>query len=142
MRTIVKPLPHDLGVKAALETTGKPVGWGEAPDGALAALLDTDEPGPDYFVLYRVSSQHTGTLSDPYADAGFVYQFTSVGRLPDGAAYLTGLIEEALLGATIADRVITEVEPLLERGPLPDRDIGPPHPFYAISQYRLHTVPA
>ena len=137
-RTIVKPLPHDLAVMAALDATGRPVGWAQAPTGALntAGL-----PVADYWVLTRVGGQRDGTLSDPYADVDLTYQITSIGRLPDGASFLAGLIESALLGVNITDRQVLRVEPLLEQGPFADRDVGPPHPYYAISQYRIVTAP-
>ena len=138
-RTIVKPLPHDLAVKTALATTGVPVYWGSAPSGAIG----TDGlPVADYMTMWRIGGQRDGTLSDPYGDGNFTYQITSTGKLPDGASRLAGLIESALLGVTITGRTVVEVEPLLEQGPFPDRDVGPPHPFYAISQYRLVTAPA
>ena len=139
MRTIVEPLPHDLAVIDALETIGRPVGFAAAP----AGTLNSDGlPTQDYMTVWRVGSERNGPLGDAYDAGTFTYQITSVGRLPDGVSWLTGQIEEALVGTTITGRVVTQVEPLLEQGPFPDRDIGPPHPFYAISQYRLHTVPA
>ena len=139
MRTIVEPLPHDLAVKAALESIGKPVGWSQAP---ASALSSSGLPSTDYMVLWRVGAERDGTLNDPYADGGFVYQITSVGRLPDGVSWLAGKIEAALLGATVDDRAVTEVVPLLEQGPFADRDVGPPHPYYGISQYRVRSTPA
>ena len=139
MRTIVKPLPHDLAVKAALETIGKPVGYGNAPANALTT---SGLPATDYLVLHRVGGGRLGTLNDPYADAQLVYQVNAVGKLPDGVAGLLGRVEAALLATSITGRQVTQVEPLAEQGPQPDRDIGPPHPFWGFTQLRLWTVPA
>lgn len=139
MRTIVEPLPHDLAVVDALETIGRPVGFAAAPAGSLDA---NGLPTQDYMTVWRVGADRDGPLGDGFDAVSFTYQITSVGRLPDGVSWLTGQIEEALVATAVTGRVVTLVEPLLEQGPFPDRDIGPPHPFYAISQYRLHTVPA
>lgn len=140
MRTIVEPLPHDLGVKAALEAIGKPVGFAQAPDGVLGT---NGVPTEDYMVLFPIGGgQRSGTLSDPFADVRLVYQITIVGRLPDGVRWLTGKIEPALLGTTVADRVVAQVIPEDLEGVFADRDVGPPHPFYSTPRYRLHTVPA
>ena len=139
MRTIVEPLPHDLAVKAALETTGKPVGFGRAPSGALD---DKGLPVADYFVIYPISGIRDGTLNDPYADGSFVYQFTIVGRLPEAVRHLAGMIEPALLDVTIADRSVVQVIPEDLGQVLADRDVGPPHPYYATPRFRLNTVPA
>lgn len=137
--TVVSPLPHDLAVKAALETIGRPVGYGAAP---AAALEDSGLPAQDYLVLYRVSGQRDGTLSDPFGDGLLTYQTTAVGRLPDGVAWLLGRVEAALATVTITGRAVLQVEPVAEQGPQPDRDVGPPHPFWGFAQFRLVTVPA
>lgn len=139
MRTIVRPLEHDLAVKAALESIGKPVGYGAAP---LDAIGNDGLPVADYLVLYRVGGQRGGTLADPFADGLLTYQATAVGRLPDGVSWLLGRVESALLGVTIAGRSVIRVEPVAERGPEPDRDVGPPHPFFGWAQFQLVTVPA
>ena len=141
MRTIVEPLPHDLAVIDALETTGKPVGFAAAPDGALDGVLN--RTGSDYYVVYPIAGgRRDGTLNDPYADGEFVYQVTIIGRMPEGVRYLAGLIEPALLGITVADRVVTQVIPEDMGAVAADRDVGPPHPFYATPRYRLSTTPA
>lgn len=138
-RTVVAPLPHDLAVKAALETTGKPVEIGRAPEGALAGVLN--RTGPDYVVIWPENTVRDGSLADPYADATFVYRLTIVGRQAQGVRDLLGDIEPALLGATVADRVVTHVE--VEFGAVTeDRDVGPPHPVYATPTVRLSTTPA
>lgn len=139
MRTVVKPLPHDLAVIAALQSTGKAVGYGAAPAGSIGT---SGLPIADYLVVHRVGGQRDGTLNDPYADASLTYQINAVGKLPDGVAGLLGRVEAALLGATITDRVVTQVEPVAEQGPQADRDVGPPHPFWGFVQIRLVTVPA
>ena len=139
MRTVVRPLPHDLAVVAALETVGRPVGYGNAPANALTT---SGLPATDYLVIYRVGGQRSGTLNDPFSDAVLTYQINAVGRLPDGVAWLLGQVEQALLGAAIVDRVVTRVEPVAEQGPQADRDVGPPHPFWGFQQVQLSTVPA
>lgn len=141
MRTIVTPLPHDLAVKAALETTGKPVGFGRAPDGALDGVLSGS--GSDYYVVYPIGGGgRGGSLSDPYADVELVYQFTIIGRMPEGVRYLAGLIEPALIGITVTGRTITQVIPEDLEGVYADRDVGPPHPYYSTPRYRLATTPS
>lgn len=139
-RTIVTPLPHDLAVVDALETTGKPVGFAQAPVGALNA---SGLPVADYYVVYPIGGgRRDGSLDDPYADGEFVYQITIVGRLPDGVRYLAGLIEPALLGVTVTGRGIAQVVPEDLEGVFADRDVGPPHPYYSTPRYRLLSVPA
>ena len=140
MRTVVEPLPHDLAVVAALETIGQPVGFAAAPPSALDAA---GLPVEDYVVLYPVAGgERDGTLADPYADAELVYQTTIVGRLPAGVRWLAGRIEAALLGVTVAGRVIVQVIPEDFGDVAPDRDVGPPHPYYATPRWRLRSVPA
>lgn len=138
MSTIVKPLPHDLAVIAALETTGKPVGFAEAPEGALEGVrLRT---GPDYYVLYPLTSRRDGSLGDAYSDGEFVYQVTCVGRLASGVRYLAGLLEPALAGITITGRKVIQTVPEDDSGVRPDTDVTP-HVFIATPRYRLVTVP-
>ena len=140
-RTIVTPLPHDLAVVDALETTGKPVGFARAPDGALDGVLAGT--GSDYYVVYPIGGgRRDGSIGDPYADVELVYQITVIGRLPEGVRYLTGLIEPALLGTTVANRVVSLVIPEDLEGVFADRDVGPPHPYYSTPRYRLVTTPA
>ena len=140
MRTIVAPLPHDQAVIAALETIGAPVGFAQAPDGSL----DEDElPLVDYIVVFPIGGgRRDGSIADPYSDAEFVYQFTIVGRLPEGVRYLAGQIESALIDVTVAGRKVTRVAPEDLEGVYADRDVGPPHPFYSTPRYRLSTTPA
>lgn len=139
-RTIVEPLPHDLAVVAALETIGRPVGLAQAPPGALD---NRGLPVADYLVVYPIGGgRRNGSLGDPFADAELVYQITAVGRLPDGVRWLTGRIEAALLGVTVAGRTISQVVPEDLEGVFADRDVGPPHPFYSTPRYRLRSTPA
>lgn len=138
MRTTVETLPHDLAVIAALETTGRPVGYGNAPSGSIGT---NGLPTTDYLVLYRVSGQRDGSLADPFADAHLTYQVNAIGRLPHACADMLAEAEAALIGTTVADRVVVQVEPVAEQGPQADRDVGPPHPYWAFGQYRLVTVP-
>lgn len=139
MRTIVEPLPHDLAVKAALETLGRPVGFGQAPAGSIGT---NGLPTTDYLVLYPINSVRSGTLNDPYADADLVYQVTIVARMPEAVRDIAGEIEAALLGVTVTGRVISQVIPEDFDGVFPDRDVGPPHPYYGTPRVRLRSVPA
>lgn len=139
MRTVVEPLPHDRAVITALETVAA-VGFGEAPEGALAALRDTANPGDDYLILYPLNTVHDGTLDDPHTDAELVYQVTVVGRAAAGVRYLVGQIESALLTVTVAGRAVRVVPDDLE-GVRADRDVIPAV-FYATPRYRLYTVPS
>lgn len=138
-RTIVKPLPHDLAVIAQLKMLGRPVGFAEAPDGALAAVQA--RTGPDYMILYPLSSGRDGTLEDPYADADFVYQVTCVGRLASGVRWLVGEIEDRLLGVAVAGRAVVEVVVEDDRAVRPDNDLDPAV-FIATPRIRLVSTPA
>ena len=137
--TTVAPLPHDLAVVDALESIGKPVGYGKAPTSAL----DSDGlPTTDYLVVYPLSSVQSGPLGDSFADGRLAYQITVVGRLPDGVRWLVGRLEQALAGVAITGRVVAQVIPDDLGGVVADRDVGPPHPYYATPRFTLHTVPA
>lgn len=138
MATIVKPLPHDLAVIAALESIGKPVGFAEAPPGALEGVQQ--KSGPDYMILYPLNSTRDGGLGDSWSEAEFVYQVTCVGRAASGVRYLTGLIESALQGVTVAGRAIVRVAVEDDGSVRPDEDVDPPV-MIATPRYRLMSVP-
>lgn len=138
MTTFVKPRPHDKAVTAALATIGQPVDFGKPPTDALANLR---AGGPDYLIVWPVSSSRDGSLADPWSDGSFTYQIDIVGRSPAGVRHLAGMIEEALVGVTVADRVVTMVEPLTDGRLDPDFDTDPPI-YTAKPEIRLHTVPA
>lgn len=138
-RTIVKPLPHDLAVIAQLEMLGRPVGFAEAPEGALAAVQA--RTGPDYMILYPQRSTRDGPTGDPYADADFTYQVTVVGRLAAGVRWLVGELEDRLLGVAIAGRSVVHVLVEDDGGVRPDNDIDPPV-FIATPLVRLSTTPS
>lgn len=137
-QSTVALLPHDLAVIVALETIGKPVGFGEAPAGALAGVQD--RTGPDYYVLYPLNTVRDGSLGDPYTDAELVYQITCVGRLAAGARWLVDQIEPALLTVAIAGRSVTQVIPEDGGQVRPDFDLTPPVQL-ATPRYRITTVP-
>lgn len=138
MRTTVELLPHDLAVIAALETTGKPVGFAAAPPGALDAVQK--RTGPDYLILYPLNTFRDGSLGDPWKDADLVYQVTCVGRLAAGVRWLVDQIEPALLGTTVAGRAITQVVP--EDGGQVSLDVDVTPPVYiATPRYRLSSTP-
>lgn len=140
MSTVVRLLPHDLAVKAALETIGKPVGFAEAPAGALEAFAN-DPPGPDYYVLYPINTVRDGSLGDPFVDAELVYQITCVGRLAAGARWLVDQIEPALTGITVANRQVNLVIPEDGGQVRPDEDVEP-SVFIATPRVRLVTTAA
>ncbi len=140
MRSAVELLPHDQAVKSALLTIGVPVGFVEAPAGALDGVLSG--AGPDYIVMFPISGgSRDGSISDPYADAEIVYQITVVGQLPEGVRHIVGQLEPALVGAAVTGRRVLMVEPQAPGAVLVDRDVGPPHPFYGTAIFRLHTTP-
>lgn len=138
--TVVLPLAHDLAVIAALETTTRPVGFAEAPDGALEAVQGRPV-GPGYFIVYPVQGGgRDGSLADPFADAELVYQITTVARTAQEVRWLVGLIEPALAGLEVDGRVVWQVEPE-DGGVLLDRDVDPPV-FYSTPRFRLRSSPA
>lgn len=137
-RTLVEALPHDLAIIAALETLSRPVGFAEAPKGALKAVqLKT---GPDYLILYPISSNRDGSLGDAWAEADFSFQVTCVGREAAGVRWLVGRIEYALLGVTVSGRVITQVVVEDDGAVRPDFDVDPPV-LVATPRYRISSVP-
>lgn len=139
MTTVVKLLPHDLAVIAALGTTGKPVGFAAAPTGALAAVQNGT--GPDYFIVYPIGGTRDGSLGDAYSDAEPVYQITCVGRLAAGARWLVDQIVPALATLSITGRTVTQVIPEDGGQVRPDLDVTPPV-FIATPRIRICTVPA
>lgn len=134
----VAALPHDLAVLAALGTVGKPVGFANAPAGALEGVRTGT--GPDYYVLYPINTVRDGTLGDPWKDGELVYQVTCVGRLAKGARWLADRAEPALQGVTVAGRTVTQVIPEDGGQVRPDFDVTPPV-FVATPRFRLVSVP-
>ncbi len=137
MSTIVKPLPHDLAVKAALETLGKPVGFAAPPPNAL---MNMKAGGPDYLIVWPISSGRDGSLGDPWADGSFSYQIDCVGRLPAGVRWLVGEIPAALASLAIAGRAITQIVPVTDGRVMVDFDVDPPI-YTAQPEVRITTVP-
>lgn len=138
MATVVDLLPHDLAVITRLETLGKPVGFAEAPAGALDGVrLRT---GPDYMILWPLNSIRGGTLADPFRDVELVYQVTCVGRLASGVRWLVSRIETALAGTTITGRTLLQVIPE-DGGQVRTDDDVTPNVFIATPRFRLETVP-
>ncbi len=138
MTTIVALLPHDLAVIAALQTIVMPVGFAEAPAGALAGVQA--RTGPDYIIVYPLQAQRDGTLGDAFSDAELVYQFTCVGRLASGVRWLVDQIEPALASVAITGRAVLQVIPEDGGQVRPDFDLDPPV-FLATPRFRLVTVP-
>lgn len=146
-RTVVQPLPHDLAVLARLGTittvvdavvTPVPVGFGEAPVGALEGVQA--KTGPDYMILYPLNSNRDGNLGDPWSEADFVYQVTCVGRTAAGVRWLVGKLETALLTVTVTGRAVTQVVMEDDGTVRPDFDLDP-QVIYATPRLRIQTVP-
>lgn len=138
-RSVVDLYPHDQAVLTALETIGKPVGFAEAPAGALEGVQEGT--GPDYLVVFPLpSGLRDGNLADPYTDADLVYQITCVGRLASGARWLVSRVETALLGATITGRAVLQVIPEDPGAVRADTDVEPAV-FIATPRFRIQTVP-
>ncbi|MCU1488291.1 MAG: hypothetical protein JWN67_5037 [Actinomycetia bacterium] len=139
----VEILPHDLAVIEALETIGCPVGFAEAPEGAVEALTTTTG-GPDYVVLYPLPSQRmASSIDDSVGDVALVYQTTIVARLPEGARYLIDKIEAALYTVAVPNRAVVRITPDDVGDVRPDNDLqllnsgGPV--FIATPRWRLWT---
>jgi hypothetical protein len=138
MPSTVDLLPHDLAVIAALETIGKPVGFAEAPPGALEGVRT--RTGPDYYCVYPLNTARDGSLGDPFTQADLIYQVTCVGRLAAGVRWLVDQLEPALHTVTVAGRQIIGVRPSDDAGVRTDFDTTPPV-FTATPRYTLVSVP-
>lgn len=137
-QSTVALLPHDLAVIARLETIGKPVGFGEAPAGALEGVQK--RTGSDYMILYPLNTGRDGSLGDPYTQADLTYQVTCVGRLASGVRWLVDRIEPALLAVSITGRSVIQVVPEDGGQVRTDLDVTPTV-FVATPRYRIRTVP-
>jgi hypothetical protein len=138
MPSTVALLPHDLAVIEALETIGKPVGFAEAPPGALEGVQR--RTGPDYMIVYPIGGIRDGNLGDPFIDADIAYQITCVGRVAAGVRWLVDETEPALLTVAIAGRSVLQIVQEDGGQVRPDLDVEPPV-FIATVRYRLSTVP-
>lgn len=142
MKTITTSRPHSAGVLAALETTGKPVGDGVAPDGAA----------PPYTVLYDIpGGSIDGTMGDPDADAIWAYQVTSIGATADQARWMADKNTVALSGGTELDPVVLAVTGRRVKrnervggpgGIRRDDDLGKPILFSHVAIWHVHTTPS
>lgn len=137
--TALDPLAHDEGVKTALATIGRPVDIGDAPDGALDAVLSGT--GPGYIVIYPVDGGgRDGTAAHPDEDAVLPYRIHCIDGGWEGAAWLLKRVEEAMAELAVANRHVMRVEPIT-RGSV-TRDREEPRVFTATPLYHLHTAPA
>jgi hypothetical protein len=132
---------HDRAVREALEALGRPVGYTEAPPGALDALL-ADPPGPDYFVLYPLPGLRRGSLRHPFEDVEAVYQVTIVAATPEGARFHARTVEEALALVTFPDRHVVRFIPEGPGDVRADRQDVSPHAYIATPRFRWWTTPA
>ena len=147
VRTAVDPLVHDLAVVEALEGIdgGHPVGYGAAPDGALADLMGAG--GPDYLIVYPLpGGWRDGPMGDPYADVELAYQVTCVGALAAGVRHLVSRIESALVDLVVEGREVVQVTPDDMGAVRLDPDVKPDRAgagvFIATPRFRIVTTPA
>lgn len=132
---------HDQAVREALETIGRKVGAGEAPEGALAQLLDGS--GSGYFILYPIAGgDRDGPASDPYADITLHYQVTCIDDTFEGARWLADNIEAALDGLVVPNRSVMWVTPTAPSGIWRDDDTANLPLFLSTPSYRIRTTPA
>jgi hypothetical protein len=129
-------LDHVDAVKAALEAAGLTVYLGGAPPGT--APTDTTP----YVVLYPDPGHAvTASLADDRVDFQAVFQLTCVGLTAEQALNVSDRSLAALTAAPIvAGRVSWRPEQLDGQPVKRDDDITPPC-FYAISRYRLRSIP-
>jgi hypothetical protein len=130
---------HTDGVIAALVDAGLAVGDHEAPDDAGR---QTDGSFDKYVVVYRIpGGSRSGNLDDPYGDAEFIYQVTSVGSSRKEVEWLCDKVDPAMLAGVSVDGRSIEVVPHGNPGIPRDDDESPPI-WSAASRYRLISTPS
>lgn len=135
-------MDHDLAVVAALAADtalNRPVGYVDAPAGALTNLL-AGEPG--YIIVYPLpGGWRDGVAVDPYADIELVYQMTCVDRLPQAAQWMADRIEAALTALTVTGRTVLWVTPVAPVGVTRDDSLAGEPLYIATPRYRIATTP-
>ncbi|MFF7191759.1 hypothetical protein ACFZAR_42960 [Streptomyces sp. NPDC008222] len=130
-------LPHVDAVQAALEAAGLTVYVGGAPQ----SISPTD-PDP-YVVLYPEPGRaQTASLADDRTAFSAVAQLTCVGLTAQQAMDVSDraiAVMSAVL--TVAGRVSWKPEALDGQPVKRDDDVTPPN-YYAISRYRLRSIPS
>lgn len=136
-------LAHDRAALDALEAIGVPVGYADAPAGALESISSkTGTPGSDYLILYPLTDIRSGSNAlDPFEDVAFEYQVTIVARLADGARSLVQRVEAALKAISIEGRYVWRFEPVSSGAVRPDFEPTKPPLFTATPVYRIYTTP-
>lgn len=117
--TDISTLDHSQALKARLETTGYPVGFGQAPLGVSAP----------YFVLYPITSgPPDGDLADPDSLWELLYQITCVGVGMEQAQDLGDLARATLAASplTVAGRSVWRVALLSTGEAVRDDTMQPP----------------
>lgn len=141
--TVVDMQEHDQALVSALETLNRPVGYSEAPEGALEAVKNLT--GQDYVILYPISGERQATSAkDSVGDAVLVYQTTIVGRSAAGVRWLIDKVETALAGVSIPNRAVIRLTPdrVGDVRPGEHRTVNDTPVFLATPTWRLWTSPA
>ena len=137
--TTVVMRDHDTAVAAALATIGRPLGVGEAPAGALEAVLAGT--GPGYMVLHpRPGGWRDGAVDDPYADVELSYQVTCIDAGIDGVRWLSDRCDAAMRTVTVPGRSTLWVTPGVPSGVWRDDDTAAAGLFYTTPNWRLATT--
>ena len=133
MVTTVESRVHAAGVLAAMATTGRPVGDGEAP-------TKTDFP---YLVLHDITGGLLdGPIADPDADVAWAYQVDAVGLTADQSRWMADKATTALGNVTVAGRTVMRNERVGGTGRTRREDgLGEPTIFTHVAVWHLHTTP-
>jgi hypothetical protein len=136
MTTAPNVLDHVDAVKAALVAEALTVYLGGAPPGT------TPTDTTPYVVLYPDPGHAvTASLADDRTGFQAVFQLTCVGLTAEQALNVSDRARAALTDApTVAGRASWRPEQLDGQPVKRDDDITPPV-FYAISRYRLRSIP-
>lgn len=130
------PTPFYAAVAARLASqTGKAVGRGEAPAGAVTNV--SLEP---YVIVYPQLELFEGSLSDPHIIDEFTFQLTCVGGTMAHAQWMQHASRAAVLGwsPTVAGLGTTPIRLTLGSGIARDDDIQPPV-FYSTDRFECFT---
>lgn len=129
-------LPHVDAVTAALSAAGLTVYTGGAPPGVKPTAASP------YVVLYPDPGRaETASLADDRVNYSGVVQLTCVGLTAAQAMSVSDRSMAALSAVlTVGGRACWKPEPLDGQPVQRDDDVVPPC-FYAVSRYRLRSVP-
>ena len=137
--SVVDISAHDAAVLQALEVLDRPVGFAEAPEGALEAVRDRS--GEDYVIVYPVSgTRPASSAADGDGDADLVYQTTVVAKDPMAARFLIQRIDQALRAMVVEGRAIVRFRPDVVGDVRRDDTVQPPV-FIATPRWRVWTTP-